>query len=410
MVLLSGGRFMMGDRGSPTTSPVHRVTVPPFAIGIVELSNAEYAAFTRAEGFVTHNSPYQWLNELARGLTWYQARAYVAWLHYLTSQPYRLPSEAEWEYVAHHAYRDQGAGIGVRGVFTGATEWMEDCRHLNYVGAPNDGAPWIAPDCSCYPRMVRSGWSELPTNWQAEAKRRTTDRFWRNPTQTTTSLGVRVARSVSSGETAGAVEVAANSFNGTYGALPPDVKVLFDGYVEAQANGVNTYPGVAYGALSPSQRSTFESIMHAMKAKQLLHFVERITAIWGRSTTPAFMGRGDHQFRLAVRLRKDAVARLLEHADYKYDDWGHVKVSETEFYGQTDADSVRGIKRWPSLQISWREEDVTVGDIDVDYRDRCSSAHLQWENSDVRKSAARVPHRFWHKMEYGSGLESWWEQ
>lgn len=45
-------------------------------------------------------------------------------------------------------------------------EWVEDCWHGNYEGAPTDGAPWTSGECksrvfrggSCYskPRRVRS--------------------------------------------------------------------------------------------------------------------------------------------------------------------------------------------------------------------------------------------------------------
>ena len=33
-------------------------------------------------------------------VSWHEAQDYVAWLSDVTGEPYRLPSEAEWEYAA----------------------------------------------------------------------------------------------------------------------------------------------------------------------------------------------------------------------------------------------------------------------------------------------------------------------
>jgi len=86
--------------------PQHEVTLIPFEIGRYPVTNAEYAAFVEATG---HTVPRHWREgrfpeELADHpvvhVTWRDALAYVAWLRERTEQPYRLPSEAEWEKAA----------------------------------------------------------------------------------------------------------------------------------------------------------------------------------------------------------------------------------------------------------------------------------------------------------------------
>ncbi|MFM7646624.1 MAG: formylglycine-generating enzyme family protein, partial [Cyanobium sp.] len=42
-------------------------------------------------------------------------------------------------------------------------EWCADAWHPNYVGAPNDGRPWIGPDSGDVPRVLRGGsWYNNP--------------------------------------------------------------------------------------------------------------------------------------------------------------------------------------------------------------------------------------------------------
>lgn len=56
MVLISGGSFLMGadDAGAqPDESPRHRVTVHSFWMDTTEVTNAEFAAFVKATGYVT---------------------------------------------------------------------------------------------------------------------------------------------------------------------------------------------------------------------------------------------------------------------------------------------------------------------------------------------------------------------
>jgi formylglycine-generating enzyme required for sulfatase activity len=86
--------------------PQHQVTLAVYEIGRYPVTNAEYAAFVEASGY---DAPRHWDGgRVPEGLTdhpvvyvtWRDALAYVMWLAERTGQPYRLPSEAEWEKAA----------------------------------------------------------------------------------------------------------------------------------------------------------------------------------------------------------------------------------------------------------------------------------------------------------------------
>jgi formylglycine-generating enzyme required for sulfatase activity len=125
MVRIPAGTFQMGSesaRARADEKPVHGVTVRAFAAGAYEVTRAEFAAYVKETGKspggpCTTDSARtgQWANYPDADWTdpgvptsdrhpvtcvnWADAVAYTEWLSAKTGKPYRLLSEAEWEYA-----------------------------------------------------------------------------------------------------------------------------------------------------------------------------------------------------------------------------------------------------------------------------------------------------------------------
>lgn len=177
---------------------------------------------------------------------------------------------------------------------------------------------------------------------------------------------------------------------------------LFESYVDAEI----------YRGLREAQRTTFESIMHALDSSSMLWVVEAVTAVWGEDHP---LADGRDQFRLSVILADKAVEKLLENPDFKNKGfltpwYGHVKLPSGAVLGWRHADSVRQSGRRPTLQISWLEDDHRIGEIDIDYRE--GRDHTEPGNSDVRDKLSEryggTSHYDLHTERYGEGLVQWW--
>ena len=223
MIALPAGAFTMGSNSSdPSEKPAHQVTIgAPFAIGKYEVTVEQWNACADAGGCPKlsingeKNSP-------VRDVSWDDAQRYVKWLSTTTGQAYRLPSEAEWEYAARGGtasrfwWGDQmrkgnanckecgepwsqeapapvgsfaANPYGLHDTSGSVWEWVGDCWHNSYKGAPADGRIWDTP--ACRDRVIRGGsWHE------GESYMLASTRFKYSATVRFSQNGFRVARDV----------------------------------------------------------------------------------------------------------------------------------------------------------------------------------------------------------------------
>jgi formylglycine-generating enzyme required for sulfatase activity/class 3 adenylate cyclase len=219
MNMLRGGNLMMGSNDDPSEKPPHQVSIKPFAISRYPISVREWneCAAAKACAFTATGKD----DAPITNVSWSDAKQFVAWLSGATGKPYRLPSEAEWEYAARGGTQtrywwgdqfqsgmanckncaDVAAGeqpikvgsftanpFGLYDMGGGVDQWVEDCWHKNYQGAPSDGSPWVEADCGSH--VLRSGSWRNDARYARPANRDSYDTNVRYPTH-----GLRAALS-----------------------------------------------------------------------------------------------------------------------------------------------------------------------------------------------------------------------
>lgn len=271
VVVVPAGTFTMGstpeelvraglpDEQGNREKPAHRVTIAkPFAMGRGELTVGEYKAFVAATGHTESKNCTTWSEATktwgpVADATWRNpgyaqtdshpvgcltiddARAYTTWLSKTTGHTYRVPSEAEWEYVAKlgtptdhsavdicrfanvsDALRAEAHGgdindatrffkcrdgyvyaspvgsfppdkLGLVDVIGNIWEWTEDCFIPHYEGAPTDGSVRSEKGCE---RLIVRGGGWYSRSWFVRAAGRSREALdYRSST-----LGLRVVR------------------------------------------------------------------------------------------------------------------------------------------------------------------------------------------------------------------------
>jgi formylglycine-generating enzyme required for sulfatase activity len=198
MVEVKAGAFRMGDVGGngdqferAVQRPAHDVKIQKsFKLGKYEVTFDEYDRFVIATG-----KPLPQDHGWGRGrrpviyVSWEDARDFAIWLSTQTGKRYRLPTEAEWEYAARSGGKNETwsgtsreaelgdyawikagnrqtqpvgtkkpNGLGIHDMSGNVFEWVEDCWHDSYEGAPTDGSAWLeANGGDCGRRVGRGG-------------------------------------------------------------------------------------------------------------------------------------------------------------------------------------------------------------------------------------------------------------
>jgi formylglycine-generating enzyme required for sulfatase activity len=217
MAVVPAGSFTMGSPANepesyPSQGPQHQVTIGKFfAVGKFAVTFDEWEACVAdggCNGYRPSDQGWGRGRRPATNVSWDDAKAYVAWLTRKTGKGYRLLSEAEREYAtragtttpfwwgsaitprqanydgtaaynkgAKGEYRQKTLPVdafepnpwGLYQVHGNVWDWVEDCWHDSYQGAPADGTAWTIGDCRS--RVLRGGsWINYPLDLRSASR------------------------------------------------------------------------------------------------------------------------------------------------------------------------------------------------------------------------------------------------
>ena len=236
LAAIPGGTFVMGSPEDELErldreGPQHEVTVPPFFMGRYPVTQAQWravAALPQEERELEPDpSNFKGDNRPVERVSWYDAVEFCQRLAKHTGRPYRLPSEAEWEYACRSGtttpfyfgrtlttelanydgnytyadgpkgeYREETTVVGQFGIANAfglsdmhgnVWEWCADHWHDNYEGAPTDGSAWLDENKSNSLYVLRGG------SWFSNPRRcRSAFRYY-SPDLAINYIGFRVA-------------------------------------------------------------------------------------------------------------------------------------------------------------------------------------------------------------------------
>jgi formylglycine-generating enzyme required for sulfatase activity len=189
-VWVPSGCFKMGsNERDDNQKPAHRVCVKGFYLGKYEVTQAEYEQIMGSNPCTVECNRFLGPDWAVTNVTWEDTQQMVDAMSQRTGNTFRLPSEAEWEYAclagglhkvycgegrlddlawidkshngAKYDHPQEGGGKqpnawGLFDMMGNVSEFVQDCWHGNYNGAPKDGSAWIA-DGYCHARVYRGG-------------------------------------------------------------------------------------------------------------------------------------------------------------------------------------------------------------------------------------------------------------
>ncbi len=215
MVAIPGGSFVMGADKNSDEKPPHPVTLRSFLMGKTEVTQGQWKAVMGS-----NPSRFSQCGDVCpvEQVSWNDAQEFIRKLNQKTGLIYRMLSEAEWEYaaragsttdwshgndesrLAEFAWFSTNSGaksqavaqkrpnaFGLYDMHGNVWEWLEDCWHDSYVGAPADGSAW-KENCSGGSRVLRGGsWINYPSVL------RPANRFRDTPDSRDSDYGLRLA-------------------------------------------------------------------------------------------------------------------------------------------------------------------------------------------------------------------------